>query len=215
MNIPDNWTFKNADIAESFDSHVREQLPWYNIATSMTAHFVRNYLPENGVFIDLGCSTGNISKACKETLITRKAEILNIDNSSEMIQRFTGIGKIINSNIEDFEIPEFDVCVMFLSMMFVPVRCRPDVISNLMKKCRKGGVIIIIDKVEPLGGYSGQVMNRLNLTNKLHSGCKPSDILDKELSLSGVQRPINTDLVNSFMKWFQVGEFCGWLYEAI
>lgn len=214
MRIPKEWTFKSEDVAKGFDNHVREQLPWYNIATSMTAHFTRNYLPENGVLLDLGCSTGNITKACSEEIAARNAKVISVDNSEEMAKCFDGVGVVTIANIENFEIPEFDVCVMFLSLMFVPVSRRSTLIMELMKKTRKGGLVLIVDKVESFSGYSGQVINRLNLVNKLDAGCKPDDILSKELSLSGVQRPVNPELLKSFTKWFQIGEFCGYLFEG-
>ncbi|UKA23371.1 methyltransferase domain-containing protein [Photobacterium damselae subsp. damselae] len=215
MKIPTNWTFKDRNIANSFDSHVREQLPWYELASYMIAHIVRNYFPENGLFLDLGCSTGNISSVCKDTLLSRNAKILNIDNSQEMLVRFSGIGETIHSDIENYEIPDFDVCVLFLSLMFVPVSYREELIANLKRHCRTGGAIIIVDKVESLSGYMGLVLSRFNLSNKLDAGCTPTDVLAKELSISGIQRPLNPDLLNSFIKWFQVGEFQGWLYEAV
>ncbi len=214
MMIPKDWTFKSSDVAEGFDTHVREQLPWYNIASSMTAHFARNYLPENGVLLDLGCSTGNVSDSCRETISNRNVSVVNVDNSEEMAELFRGVGEVTIANIENFEIPEFDVCVMFLSMMFVPVNSRSALIMELMKNTRKGGLVLIVDKMESFSGYSGQVINRLSLVNKLDAGAKPHDVLAKELSLSGVQRPINPELLSSFTKWFQIGEFCGYLYEG-
>lgn len=214
MIIPKDWTFKSSDVAEGFDTHVREQLPWYNIATSMTAHFVRNYLPENGVLLDLGCSTGNVSDSCREIIATRNASVVNVDNSEQMAELFKGVGEVTIANIEDFEMPEFDVCVMFLSMMFVPVNSRSALIIELMRNTRKGGLVLIVDKMESFSGYSGQVINRLSLVNKLDAGAKADDVLAKELSLSGVQRPINPELLNSFTKWFQIGEFCGYLFEG-
>ncbi|WP_394239894.1 methyltransferase domain-containing protein [Vibrio astriarenae] len=214
MKIPVDWTFKSQSVADGFDDHVREQLPWYNIATSMTKHLVRNYLPADGTFIDLGCSTGNISKACKGELLSRAAKIVNVDNSNAMAQKFEGVGSVTVANIEDYELPRFDVCVMFLSLMFVPVNKRSELIIDLMRKTNKGGAVIIVDKMESLAGYSGQVINRITLSNKLDAGCKPDEILKKELSLAGVQRPVNPELLHSFTQWFQIGEFCGYLFEG-
>ncbi|CDU05744.1 Methyltransferase type 12 [Vibrio coralliirubri] len=214
MIIPESWTFKNADVADGFDNHVREQLPWYLIATSMTAHLARNYLPEQGTFIDLGCSTGNITKACKNELVHRNATVVNIDNSEEMAARFDGVGDVTTADIESYEIPEFDVCVMFLSLMFVPVSKRSELIANLVRKVNAGGVVIIVDKMESFSGYSGQVISRLTMANKLESGCSADDILKKELSLSGIQRPLKPELLGPFTKWFQMGEFCGYLFEG-
>ena len=37
MKIPKSWTFKDNQVAKKFDSHVREQLPWYNILTNLVA----------------------------------------------------------------------------------------------------------------------------------------------------------------------------------
>lgn len=213
MKIPHDWTFKSEEIADDFDNHVREQLPWYNMATSMTVQIIRNYLPENGVFIDLGCSTGNITKSAKDLLESRNVSVINVDNSPQMKERFNGVGDVTISNIEDYELPEFDVCVLFLSMMFIKVSHREQLIMQLMKQARKGGCVVILDKVESYKGYSGQVINRLNIANKLDAGCDAKDILAKDLSLSGIQRPIEPTLVSSFSKWFQIGEFCGYIFE--
>ena len=213
MKIPKEWTFKDEEVASSFDEHVREQLPWYNIATSITTHIIRNYLPNDGVLVDLGCSTGNITKASAETLKNRNAKIINVDNSPEMEKHFSGFGDFVLSDIEEFEIPNFDVCVMFLSLMFVKPNYREQLIIELMKKTNAGGCIIVIDKMESFSGYSGLVMSRINLHNKIESGCQPDEILQKELSLSGVQRPVKPELMKSFSKWFQIGEFCGYLFE--
>ena len=214
MNIPDEWTFKSDEIADEFDCHIREQLPWYNMATSMTIQIARNYLPDNGVFIDLGCSTGNITKSAKKLLESRHATVINVDNSPQMKEKFTGVGNVVIHDIESYTVPKFDVCVLFLSMMFVKVSHREQLIMQLMKQTRKGGCIIILDKIESYSGYSGQVINRLNIANKLDAGCDANDILAKDLSLSGIQRPIEPQLLSSFKKWFQIGEFCGFVFEG-
>jgi len=214
MRIPEEWTFKDKEIAEHFDNHVREQLPWYNIATSMTAHIARNYLPEEGVFLDLGCATGNVTDACRKVIEHRKATTINVDNSLDMVDHFRGVGKITLANMEKYDIPDFDVGVVFLSLMFVPVSERQALIDRLTSRVKKGGVILIIDKVESFSGYSGQVISRLNLVNKLSAGANPNDVLAKELALSGVQRPLKPELLDTFTKWFQIGEFCGYLYEG-
>jgi malate dehydrogenase (oxaloacetate-decarboxylating)(NADP+) len=44
VKIPTDWTFRNADVAKGFDRHVREQLPWYGIATGAVAHIARHFV---------------------------------------------------------------------------------------------------------------------------------------------------------------------------
>ena len=68
MKIPEHWTFKSEGVAENFDEHVRESLPWYDLATKTLAHVVRHYITEGGIVYDIGCSTGNVGDAIKETI---------------------------------------------------------------------------------------------------------------------------------------------------
>ena len=55
---------------------------------------------------------------------------------------------------------------------------------------------------------------RLTLAGKRAAGVTPDDIVEKELSLSGVQRPITeAQLAGEFYNWFRFGDFAGWLIE--
>jgi len=62
MQIPQNWTFKSDHIANNFDQHVREQLPWYDLATFATAQMARHFVPQGGKVYDIGCATGNMGR---------------------------------------------------------------------------------------------------------------------------------------------------------
>ena len=63
LDVPREWTFKNRKVAAAFDSHVREQLPWYDIATGIVGHLARSYVPRGGSVVDVGASTGNVGRA--------------------------------------------------------------------------------------------------------------------------------------------------------
>ena len=56
MKIPRDWTFKKFSIAKGFDRHVREQLPWYDLATGIVRHIVRHYLNRGGLVYDIGAN---------------------------------------------------------------------------------------------------------------------------------------------------------------
>jgi tRNA (cmo5U34)-methyltransferase len=213
MEIPKNWSFKNKNVVENFDAHVIEQLPWYPLATKMVDHLIRAYLPENGLLIDFGCSTGNITNQAKATLKGRNAKAISIDNSPEMADAFKGYGELVVDDMENYKLPKFDVAVCFLSIMFMRVCNRERFINSLIKNCNKGGAIIIVDKLQSFHGYLGTVISRLTLSNKILSGCSHQEIIEKELSISGVQRPIKENDVQGFTKWLQIGEFAGFILE--
>jgi tRNA (cmo5U34)-methyltransferase len=212
--IPQNWTFKDDGVAAAFERHVREQLPWYSLATDAVAHVGRHYIPEFGRVYDLGCSTGNIGRALESTLDVRSAVLIPVEISEPMARHYTGPqrGNLVIQDIVKLPLKPFDLAVCFLTMMFVPVAERIDLMIRLRAACRVGGAIIVFDKTEATGGYVGTVLWRLALAGKVASGVPAQDIIAKELSLGGVQRPIDAAILGpDATEFFRFGEFAGWL----
>ena len=214
MDIPTNWSFETSGVAQGFDRHVREQLPWYDLATNAILHVARHYIPQDGLVYDFGASTGNIGRALEPILTKRKAHLIGIEPSEEMIKLYNAPGEIICSKAETFIVKEFDLSVLFLCLMFIPPAKRFNLMLRLREKCKPGGAIIVFDKLEPIGGYASTVFYRLTLAGKKASGTNSDEIIEKELSLSGVQRPITEDqLAGDFINWFKFGDFSGYLIE--
>jgi tRNA (cmo5U34)-methyltransferase len=216
FDIPTNWTFEDKGVAAGFERHVREQLPWYELATGAVAHVARHYLPEDGVMYDLGASTGNISRALAETIAARHVTLHSIELSHEMAELYSGPQpeRLIIKDIRDVAYQPYDLAVSFLTLMFVPVADRPTLIGTLRKSLRPGGAMVVFDKAEAQGGYAGTVLWRLALAGKVASGVSPEDIIAKELSLGGVQRPLSRDLLEPCIEFFKFGEFTGYLIEG-
>jgi len=209
-----DWTFKKG-FAKKFDSHVREQLPWYELVTESVAYIVRNYFPKNGVIYDIGCSTGNMTLALKELVFERNGKIIAIDESDEMCDVYKhstdNLFEVSSCDAIEHDYKCFDVAILMLTAMFFPVVQQEKFIDSLYQKMNKGGAIIIVDKCCDESGYFSTVMKRLTLYWKLKNGAKAEDVLNKELSLSGVQRPIN--MPKNAKQFFQLGEFKGWVIE--
>jgi tRNA (cmo5U34)-methyltransferase len=215
LEIPKEWTFRSRAVAKHFDQHVRDSLPWYDLATNAVAHFGRHYIPRNGVVYDIGASTGNIGTALKETLIQRQAQFFAIEESREMADRYEGPPQLIVADAVSFDYKPFDFAVCFLVLMFLPVDTRGSFLRRLQGLTRAGGALIVVDKVQAPPGYVGTAFSRLTLQQKLAVGAKPDDILRKELSLAGYQRPLDPSMLpKSARAFFQVGEFVGWIIEA-
>ena len=105
-----DWSFEG--FASDFDSHVREQLPWYELVTESVAYIARNYLPTYGLIYDIGCSTGNMSKALFSLIDERKGTILAIDSDESMVKAYqhniirNRVG-VLQARAEEFEYEEF------------------------------------------------------------------------------------------------------------
>jgi tRNA (cmo5U34)-methyltransferase len=220
FQIPTDWTFKTADVAAGFDDHVREQLPWYDIATASVAHVIRHYLPDGGLMYDIGASTGNIGRSVADTLKNRQATLIPIESSTPMAALYSGPGRVVIADATQVDYQPFDVCVLFLVTMFMPVSSRSRLLEKLAEKVRPGGCIIIFDKFDDdsLSGYARTMLHRLTLAGKVANGVPFRQIIQKELSLAGSQRPLDIHYFRaafpSAFEIFKFGEFSGWVIEA-
>jgi len=215
------WTFKAPAVAEAFDAHVREQLPWYDVATGVVRHVARHFVPEGGLVVDVGASTGNVGRAIAPVLEARGAHLVAIDNAEDMGAVYAGPGRFVVADAEtfDFKSPAGDgegpdLVVCFLSLMFVPVHARRALVERIAGSVRPGGAVLVFDKMLPPRGYVGAVTFRLALAAKYENGAPPDQVVAKELSLAGVQRPMSEDELPGFVEIFRFGDFAGWLREV-
>jgi len=216
-----SWTFDTPEIASTFDSHVREQLPWYDMVTDAVVYIARNYLPEFGTVVDIGASTGNMVDKLMPLTVERWADVIAIEKSIPMCKVLqtkyenSEYVSVQNVNITNSEMPEAEVYIMFLTMMFIPTERRKALMKAMRANCTKGGVIIVVDKVCDHSGYFATVLKRLTMQFKLQQGAKPEDVLNKEMSLAGVQIPIDPAILGEDAKqFFRMGEFAGWVIEC-
>jgi len=215
FDIPRNWTFEDQAVAAGFERHVREQLPWYETATGAVAHVARHYIPNGGLVYDLGAATGNIGHALAPTLAARGARLVAVEPSAEMAAIYSGPGQLLVERAECVPFEPFDVAIAFLTLMFVPPVERKPLLARLISAAQPGGALIVFDKCEAERGYPGTVLWRLALAGKLAAGVDASEIVAKELSLSGVQRPLPRSLLPAHaIEFFRFGEFAGWLIET-
>lgn len=219
LRVPDQgaWTFKTPQVASTFDAHVREQLPWYELATGIVAHVVRHYVPRGGLVVDVGASTGNIGRALASTLSARAAELLAIDDSPDMRAHYDAPGTLVVIDATDFgwnAMPrQADAIVCFLALMFVPVAKRGRLLADMKAALSQGGALVVFDKTEPGPGYVGTISYRLALAAKHENGASADEVIAKELSLAGVQRPMSPAELAGFVEVFRFGDFAGFVYE--
>lgn len=213
--VPREWTFRSTAVAQAFDSHVREQLPWYDLATGAVAHLARHYVPNGGTVVDVGASTGNVGRALASMLEARKASLIAIDNSAEMATVYDAPGQFVVAEAVEFDFagkaPDLVVC--FLALMFVPVWQRAALVERIKASVRPGGAVIVFDKMLPRSGYLGTVAYRLTLAAKHEAGASAEEVIAKELSISGIQRPMDPDELPDFVEIFRFGDFAGFVFE--
>lgn len=213
MRIPKQWTFNNEEVAGAFDQHVREQLPWYDLATQAIAHIARHYAQPHSIIYDIGASTGNITNAIKEDICQREIHAVSIENSKEMVNRWDGIGSLVETDAQNYDYQPFSVAILNLTLQFLTKADRQNLLNTLKRKVLPGGAIIILDKFAPQNGYISTVLYRQALAAKLQQGATPKEIIEKELSLTGVQRPLDPEEITG-TEFFRYGHFAGYIIEG-
>lgn len=212
MKIPTEWTFKSSDVAEGFDNHVREQLPWYDLVTDGLRQLARHYIPQNGLVYDIGASTGNMGRALNETLKERNARLVALEESEEMCELYDAPGELVKIDAMDYKFQPFDLGICFLVLMFFPENKRWEFLQELKQQIKPGGALIIVDKCEAHTGYLATALWRISLAGKIAAGVDAESIIEKEISLCGIQRPIDPKLLgDDAIEWFRFGDFAGWI----
>ena len=216
LKLRDDWTFRAADVASDFDRHVREQLPWYELATRMVAHIARHYLPPGGLILDVGAATGNIGRALADTIAARSARLIGIEASREMAARYDAPGEVIVADAVEVDYARYrpDVIIAFLTLMFVPVKDRRALLATMRQSLNSGGALIIFDKMAAGSGYLSTMLYRLTLIAKQEAGASAGEIMQKDLSLAGIQRPMTDSELQGFAPVFRFGDFAGFVFEA-
>lgn len=214
LEPPHHWSFELPAVASQFDSHVREQLPFYELATTAVADLVRYYLQDCGTLVDIGAATGNVSRACSEIAQERRARVINIEPSREMASRFSGYGELVVGRVEEVAVPPCDVLVSFLTMAFLPPKHRRQLLAGLVKKISPGGALILLERIEP--PVAANASRLLIQAAKMRNGSSPQSVVAKEVSIAGVLRPIDPQLIEEFGAWlfFAYGDFRGYVIEV-
>lgn len=217
LKIPQEWTFRNRSVAADFDRHVREQLPWYDLATGAVAHFARHYVPTGGTVIDVGASTGNVGRALAPMLEARKANLLAFDESRDMADVYDAPGQFVVADAREIDFARYepDLVVCFLVLMFVPMPDREALVRKIKSALRVGGAAIVFDKFTPRSGYLGTANYRLTLAAKYEAGAPPDEVIAKELSIAGIQRPMSEEELPEFVEVFRFGDFAGFVFEKL
>lgn len=213
-----SWTFNSTATAANFESHVRGHLAWYDMVTDAVAMAAGHYIPTGGLVYDLGCGNGNVGRALAGILQARDATLIGVDRSAPMCTRYTAPGSVICGEIEAVPMRPFDVAVSMLTLMFLHPIKQEAVINKLAKLAKPGGAIILVEKEIGSGGYFQTIMQRITFAAKIKTGTTPAEVMQKEFSLVGVQRPIKHDIIHNtrlhVAEFFRFGEFAGYIMET-
>lgn len=210
-------SFNFDKVADHFNEHLTGQLPWYD-------SFMDNFLPEfasffirkGSVVYDLGCSTGNVEARLEKILLSREIDFRPVEQNRSMVKNYSGqYWKVIVADFTEIILTKYSFLTSVLALCFVHPYKRANILKHMKESCEDGGAFLILEKFTNSGGYVGTVFNRITWANKLKAKESLDNIVNKELSLSGSQYPLEESEVSDMELVWQYGDFRAYVYRKM
>lgn len=210
VEIPQTWSFKDKSVANNFNSHVREQLPWYDHASRLVAFYAQSYLMDNDKVYDLGCATGHLAEMLFDHIKAKNVSYVGVDNSQEILDNNPVDLPTVCKDLMDVEFDHPDVIISFLTLVFLSPKNRAKVLSRAYSALPIGGALIILERFQAPPHLS-LTSARLVLSEKTTSS---EQIVAKDLSLIGSQRVLSeTELPGQPQIVFAFADFKCYIIE--
>lgn len=215
----DKWEFDET-VTDIFEEMLRRSIPQYAVMRESVANIAIQYLPPDGSALDLGCSRG---ETIADLLRHRpKCQFVGVDISDPMIkvcrQRFGS-----NANIESMDLrreyPQgtFHVVTAILSLQFIPIEYRQQVIQSAYASFETDGAMVIVEKILGSTAKINNVLVQSYLQLKESNGYSLYEIERKRLSLEGVLVPVTADWNQEMLRsagFSQIECFWRWMNFA-
>lgn len=224
----EKWEF-DKEVTECFDDMLERSIPQYPVMRQAVTELAMKYVQEKTTILDLGASKGEAVEPLIRKFGAHNHFIL-VEKSEPMYlacrKRFEGL---INVNVVSvrntdlrFEFPKCKASVILsvLTLMFIPVNYRQNIIRKCYENLEPGGALIFVEKILGNSAELDQIMIEVYHNLKAGNGYDQEKILRKALSLEGVLVPLTAKwnemmlheagfrYVDSFWRWMN---FAGWI----
>jgi tRNA (cmo5U34)-methyltransferase len=221
------WQF-DEKVTACFDDMLERSIPQYEVMRALVTLLTVKRIQKNTRVVDIGCSRGAQIAHVKRFIDPGEARFLCLEVSEPMLeasrQRFRNdpTVEIRKHDLRYDKYPSVNASVTLsvLTLQFVPIEYRQDILSDIFKTTVKGGALILVEKV--LGGSAGINRDMFSgyLAMKQANGYTKEQIDRKRFALEGVLVP-GTERFNRELL-FQAGfheidcfwrflNFAGWI----
>ena len=181
------------NVVEVFDDMVRRSVPGYDSMIQMIGLIARMYGQDNTNYYDLGSSTGAISLAIALNNKHQKNTFFAIDNSEEMVSKCKQNleSKIDNlqatcADINQIHIENASIVVLNLTLQFIDVKDRSNLIKKIYEGLNPGGVLIISEKIHFEDKETQDQITNLHIDFKKENGYSELEIANKRQAIENV-----------------------------
>ena len=198
----DNLFNKQSDIADFrfdqevvkvFDDMVRRSVPGYDSMIQMIGLIARMYGQDNTNYYDLGSSTGAITLSIALNNKSKNNQFFAIDNSKEMVEQCEKNlhNKVDNlqaicDDINQVKINSASIVVLNLTLQFIDVNLRFNLIKKIYDGLEPGGILIISEKIHFDDAVTQNQITKLHMDFKKENGYSELEIANKRQAIENV-----------------------------
>ena len=198
----DNLFNKQSDIADFrfdqevvkvFDDMVRRSVPGYDSMIQMIGLIARMYGQDNTNYYDLGSSTGAITLSIALNNKSKNNQFFAIDNSKEMVEQCEKNlhNKVDNlqaicDDINQVQIKSASIVVLNLTLQFIDVNLRSNLIKKIYDGLEPGGILIISEKIHFDDAVTQNQITKLHMDFKKENGYSELEIANKRQAIENV-----------------------------
>jgi tRNA (cmo5U34)-methyltransferase len=192
-----NWSFRGT-VSKNFDSHVLRSVPLYKEGHDLVVKTSDFFLESGSLCYDIGCSTGELTRALAKRHCKKKVKFIAIDNEPDMIKeakkKCTALNNIsiIKSDMMNIDFEKADLIIAYYTMQFIKPKNRQIIFDRIYKALNWGGGFLLFEKVRAADARFQDIMSSIYTDFKLDNGYTSEEIVAKSRSLKGVLEPFST-----------------------
>lgn len=189
------WEF-DEDVTKVFDDMLARSIPDYQGMRELTTNLAIRFAKPGSDIVDLGCSRGAALKPIYEKL-KDEVKYLGIEVSKPMreaAKKEIPFAEILDLDLrKDYPRTRASVTLSVLTLQFIPIEYRQEIIQNVYENTDPGGVFLLVEKVLGSDAYANKLLIETFLKTKESHGYSKEQIERKKESLEGVLVPVTAD----------------------
>ena len=216
-------------VVKVFPDMIARSVPGYELVVPMIGMLARRYAQPDSNIYDLGCSLGAASLAMSLAVRADGTQIIAVDNSVAMVERFKEAIKdntagvpidVRLENMVDTRIRNASVVVLNFTLQFLDREQRQALIDQIAGGMRPGGALIISEKICFENEHEQIDQTAWHHDFKRTQGYSDLEIAQKRNALEDVLRPETEEThfqrlklagLSSPRRWFQCFSFASYI----
>lgn len=227
---PGGWKF-TAEVTDVFDEHVAASVPFYPMIQDIVAETTDWLLPNGGVYVDIGASTGTTAERIARRHPDRRIRVYLYDEVSDMLNKaMTKLAPYKNLAVErraynvtaNMDHIPSDLVTALFTLQFIAPELRARVLADLHLRSKPTGALIVAEKIRPQNSLWAEIAMDASHDFKADHGLSDTAIRQKAKALRGVLRPsteeelvsniesvgwVNPEILFRWHQWVVVGAF--------